>query len=49
MSDAEVEAKFRELAAPIVPGPRIDQILSQLWKIEEASDLSELLRAWIVE
>jgi 2-methylcitrate dehydratase len=49
MSDAEMEAKFRGLARPIVSGPRIDQILSQVWKIEEASDFSALIGALIVE
>lgn len=48
MSDAEVEAKFRELARPLLSGSRIDQILSQVWRLEELSDLRALLSALMV-
>ena len=44
LTDAEVEDKFRSLAAEHLPADRIDALLSHLWRIDEAPDLSELFR-----
>ena len=44
LTDAEVEDKFRSLAAEHLPADRIDALLAHLWRIDEAPDLSELLR-----
>lgn len=44
LTDAEVEDKFRSLAAERLPADRIDALLSHLWRLDEAPDLSELLR-----
>ena len=44
LTDAEVEDKFRSLAAERLPAGRIDALLAHLWRIDEAPDLSELLR-----
>ena len=44
LTDAEVEDKFRALAAEQLPAARIDALLSHLWRIDEAPDLTELLR-----
>ena len=43
LTDAEVEDKFRSLAAEHLPADRIDALLAHLWHIDEAPDLSELL------
>ncbi len=42
MTDEEVSDKFRSLAGRVLPKKQIEQALTSLWKIEEASDL-ELL------
>jgi len=44
LTDAEVEDKFRSLAAERLPADRIDALLAHLWRIDEASDLTELFR-----
>ena len=44
LTDAEVEDKFRSLAAEHLPADRIDVLLSHLWHIDEATVLTELLR-----
>ena len=44
LTDAEVEEKFRTLAAEHLPADRIDSLLSYLWHIDEAPDLKELFR-----
>ena len=42
MSDGELEEKFRLLAAPVLPAPRIDALLQRLWALETVSDVAEL-------
>ena len=44
LADAEVEDKFRSLAAERLPADRIDALLTHLWRIDEAPDLTELFR-----
>ena len=44
LTDAEVEDKFRSLAAEHLPADRIDALLTYLWRIDEAPDLTELFR-----
>jgi len=44
MSDAEVEAKFRPLAAKVLAPPRTDRLLERLWKIEDVTDAGEIVR-----
>ena len=44
LTDAEVEDKFRSLAAEHLPAGRIDALLDHLWRIDEAPDLTELFR-----
>jgi len=48
MTDAQVEAKFRRLAGPLLPKERIEEILEALWKLEEISDLGLLLHLFHV-
>ena len=45
LTDAEVEEKFRSLAAEHLTPARTDELLAHLWHIDEAPDLTELLRA----
>lgn len=44
MTDAELEAKFRKLAAHALPAGRIDPLLAALWKVETLADAGELVR-----
>ena len=37
MTDAEVDTKFRALAARVLPGEKIDAALQLLWKFDEAA------------
>jgi 2-methylcitrate dehydratase len=48
MTDGEVEAKFRHLAAGVLPGPRIDRLLETLWHVEALDDAGEITRSTIV-
>jgi len=44
MSDAEVDAKFRSLAGKMLPATQVDGLLQRLWKLEDLSDVQELVR-----
>ncbi len=47
MSNEEVEQKFRSLADPVMRGSRVENLLDQLWTLEEnktAKDLVDLIR-----
>ncbi|MFN0054624.1 MAG: MmgE/PrpD family protein [Planctomycetales bacterium] len=48
MSDAEVEAKFRRLAAGRLDAGRQDQVLKLCWRIDELTGVGELLRLFPV-
>jgi 2-methylcitrate dehydratase PrpD len=37
LSDADLAAKFRELAAPVIGGDRAGMLLEKLWKLETAA------------
>jgi 2-methylcitrate dehydratase len=43
LDDAELEAKFRHLAADILPEPQCRAALTQLWSLEKAPNLRQLL------
>lgn len=43
MTDAEVEEKFRRLAAPLIPEREIEKILDQLWNLEKVKSVAALL------
>jgi 2-methylcitrate dehydratase len=42
LSDAELEAKFRHLAADVLPGPQCQAALAHLWSLEQAPNLRQL-------
>jgi 2-methylcitrate dehydratase len=44
MTDAEIEAKFRSLAAPVLTPARTDRLLERLWRLDEVPDAGEILR-----
>jgi 2-methylcitrate dehydratase len=43
MTDAEVEEKFRRLAAPLIPEREVKKILEQLWNLEKVKSVADLL------
>ncbi len=45
LSDAEIAAKFRRLAAPVMAQVQIDSVLERLWHLEEAGSVRELMDA----
>lgn len=49
MSDAEVEEKFRRLAAPVLSEERIARALETLWHLESVTDIGDLLRLFARE
>jgi 2-methylcitrate dehydratase len=44
MSDDEVEAKFRGLAAEVLKPEQIERLLEKLWTLEELPDAGEIVR-----
>ena len=44
MSDDEVEAKFRRLAAEVLKPEQIERLLEKLWTLEELPDAGEIVR-----
>ena len=45
LKDAEVEAKFFNLAAPKITKEGADRIVEQCWKLDETSDVSKLMES----
>ena len=43
MSDAEIEEKFRDLAGDQLPEVQLDDLLAQLWKLDELEDVGRLI------
>ncbi|MCX7136582.1 MAG: MmgE/PrpD family protein, partial [Proteobacteria bacterium] len=44
MSDADIETKFRGLAAPVLPTAAISQLIENCWNITKAGDAAVLAR-----
>ncbi|HEY4374194.1 MAG TPA: MmgE/PrpD family protein [Burkholderiales bacterium] len=44
LSQADVETKFRQLAAPVLGEAAVSEILARLWKLEQVGDVREVLR-----
>lgn len=49
LTDEEVEAKFRALAAPSLPSDRMEAVLQRCWNLENEADLSGLLALLTIE
>lgn len=45
MSDADLEQKFRGLAAGVLPGPQIDAAIGLCWRLGELEDAGAIARA----
>jgi len=43
LTDAEIDAKFRALAAPALSKAQIDKVLAAAWRLEKLKDVGELL------
>ncbi|MGH8068207.1 MAG: MmgE/PrpD family protein [Candidatus Entotheonellia bacterium] len=48
LKDAELESKFRHLAADILPAPQCRTALTQLWSLEQAPNLRALFDSLVV-
>jgi 2-methylcitrate dehydratase PrpD len=44
MSDADIETKFRGLAAPVLPAPAIERLIAACRQITQADDAAVLAR-----
>ena len=42
LTDVQLEAKFRELARPVLGNDRTDELIASCWKLGEAADVFEL-------
>ena len=49
MSDADIEAKFRNLSAGLITQEQCNHALSLLWSLEELPDLEELLDTLVIQ
>jgi 2-methylcitrate dehydratase len=49
MSDVEVEAKFRKLAAHVLGPARVDRLLEAMWRLDKLDDAGEVLRLTVAE
>jgi 2-methylcitrate dehydratase len=47
MTDADVETKFHDLSAGVLPAARIDAALRALWRLEEAERIAPILDLFI--
>jgi 2-methylcitrate dehydratase len=43
LTDAEIEAKFRMLAAHALAPGQMDKVLATVWRLEKLKDIGELL------
>jgi len=49
LKDEEVEGKFRSLVEPALGGARAHRIIELVWKLEEASNVDDLMRAVVMK
>lgn len=49
LTDAEVEAKFHQLAGEVLPSARRDEALRRIWSVDQAPDLDALFDSMVVE
>jgi 2-methylcitrate dehydratase len=49
MSDTEVEAKYRKLAAKVLPMQRVDELAARVWRLEALEDVGAILRLTAVD
>ncbi len=49
MSDQEVAAKFRPLAARLLSPQRTDELLDRLWKLDEVADVAQVVRLMVAD
>lgn len=45
MSDADLEAKFRDLVAPVLPAARVEELIGLCWKADTLPDVGALARS----
>jgi 2-methylcitrate dehydratase PrpD len=45
MSDADLEAKFRDLVVAVLPAAQVDQLIELCWTLEKVADVGAIARA----
>jgi 2-methylcitrate dehydratase PrpD len=45
MSDSDLEAKFRDLVAPVLPDGRTEDLIRLCWNVEDLPDIGAIARA----
>lgn len=48
MSDTDLEAKFRDVAGPVLPGDTIEQLLQLCWNLDSLPDAAIIARASVI-
>lgn len=48
MTDKEVESKYRNLVRPVLPEQKMDRLLTEMWRLEQISDLGSFLSLLVV-
>jgi 2-methylcitrate dehydratase len=48
LTDAEVEAKFRGLAEPVLGVARCGEVLKQVWAVDSATSLDTLFESLVI-
>jgi 2-methylcitrate dehydratase PrpD len=49
LSDRQLEEKFRDQAVLILPAPQVEKLIELCWRIDELSNVDELIRATVPE
>ncbi len=49
MSDADLEAKFRGLASPVLAKPQIERLIALCWDVAKLGNVADLARASVPE
>ena len=47
LTDKQLEAKFRDQAVVALPAAQVEKLIDQCWRIEELTDVGELIRATV--
>jgi hypothetical protein len=45
MTDRQLDTKFRDQAALVLPAPQVNPLLDLCWRVDELADVNELVTA----
>jgi 2-methylcitrate dehydratase PrpD len=49
LTDRQLEEKFRDQAVPLLTASRVDHLIDLCWRIDELSNVDEIIKATIPE